>query len=126
MGLYIQTVAHLINHDDWAGLYIQTVAHPINHDDWAGLYIQTVAHPHLLQGACKDVCPFLLVDKDDDGRIDATAEEGDQLLSLVTLRHHQHLLLHILSWLACRRKRPAEPELEGIQIARPEQKMYTL
>ena len=73
---------------------------PISHDHWEGPYIQTVPHPHLLKRACKDVCPFLLVDKDDDGRIDATAEEGDQLLSLVTLGHHQHLLLHILSWLA--------------------------
>ena len=81
--------------------------------------VQTVAHPHLLKGTCKDICPFLLVDKDDDGRVDAAAKEGEQLLSLVCLRHHQHLLLHSLSWLACRRKRErgmrsAEPELRGI------------
>ena len=85
------------------------------------IHVRTVAHPHLLKGTCKDISPFLLVDEDDDGRVDAAAKEGEQPLSLVCLRHHQHLLLHSLSWFACGRKRDggtrsAEPELRSIQI----------
>lgn len=40
----------------------------------------TVTHPHLLQGLGQNIAALLLVDEDDDGRLEAVRQDLQQLL----------------------------------------------
>ena len=57
------------------------------------LSLSVVRIPYLLETLGEHIGTFLLIDEDDDGRINATVEDGDELVPLVIFlanMHHLH------------------------------------